>query len=352
MTSRDRVFSAIHHVSPDRVPVDYVGTPEITEALKRRFGVDTEDRVLDRLGVDLRTVNPVYTGPDLGRAPNGSQLDMWGVGYEWVDFGAGAYREATYHPFAEFTAVEDVESYPWPSPDDYDYGVLSERCRQYEGYARVLGSPGAMDLINGTARGRGVEQLLLDIALEDPVGLACMEKRHRFFLAHLERCLLAAAGAVDILFVGDDYGTQRGQLFSRGCFLKLFGPKLAEYAALAGSFGIPLMLHSCGSNRLIMEDLIASGVSIYDTVQPEAAGMDPMELKTEFGDRMTWHGTVSTQQTLPFGRPEDVAKEVRMRIEVVGKEGGLILAPSHNIQPDTPLENVLALYRSAGSLRE
>jgi uroporphyrinogen-III decarboxylase len=352
MRSRDRVLAAIHHQSGDRVPVNYVGTPEITQALQAHFGVSTEEAILDRLGADLRTVEPPYTGPDRGRGPDGTQLDMWGVGYEWVDFGAGAYREATYLPFAQFQTIEDVEAYDWPSPDDFDYTTIPQQCRNYQDYARLLGSPGAMDLINGTARGRGVEQLLIDIAVEDPVGLACMEKRHQFFLAHLGRSLEAAAGGVDILFLGDDYGTQRGQLVSRECFKKLFAPKLAAFADLARSYDIPLMLHSCGSNRLIMNDLIETGVSIYDTVQPEAAGMDPAQLKAEFGDRMAWHGTISTQKTLPFGSPEDVAAEVRHRIEVIGRNGGLILAPSHNIQPDTPLQNVLALYQAAGTLQE
>ncbi len=104
------------------------------------------------------------------------------------------------------------------------------------------------------------------------------------------------------------------------------------------------MLRSCGSTRPIWPDLIEAGVDIYDTVQPEAANMDPAELKAEYGNRICFHGAISTQKTLPFGSPKDVVAEVKLRIETVGKDGGYIIAPAHNIQPDTPLENILAMY--------
>jgi uroporphyrinogen decarboxylase len=104
------------------------------------------------------------------------------------------------------------------------------------------------------------------------------------------------------------------------------------------------MLHSCGSTRIIWPDLIEAGVDIYQTVQPEASNMNPAELKKDFGDNICFHGTISIQETLPFGTPEDVAAQVRRRIDTVGVNGGLILASAHNIQPDTPIENILALY--------
>ncbi len=125
---------------------------------------------------------------------------------------------------------------------------------------------------------------------------------------------------------------------------KLFFGKLKAMCDLGHKYGAKVMLHSCGSTRPIWSGLIEAGVDIYDTVQPEAAQMNPAELKEEFGDRICFHGTISTQRTLPFGSAEDVAEEVRLRIETVGKDGGFIVAPAHNIQPDTPIENILALY--------
>lgn len=334
------------------MPVDYLATQEIHDALLAHFGLRDDDALLERLGVDLRTIQPMYIGPDRGRGPDGSMLDLWGVGYSWVEYGTGRYCEATYLPFAAFRTLDDVEAYAWPSPDGYDYGSLVAQCTRHREYAIVLGNAGVMDVINGTARGRGVEQVLMDIATEDPVGLACMRKRHEFYLEWMSRCLDAVGDRIDVVFIGDDFGTQRAQLVSLDTFRRLFLPNVRDFAALARAYDIPLMVHSCGSNRLILPDLIDAGVTIYDTVQPEAAGMDPAQLKADFGDRMTWHGTISTQRTLPFGTAADVRAEVRQRIEVVGRDGGLIVAPAHNIQPDTPIENVLAMYDEAGSLRD
>jgi uroporphyrinogen decarboxylase len=127
---------------------------------------------------------------------------------------------------------------------------------------------------------------------------------------------------------------------------KLFFPKLKEMCALGHKYGAKVMLHCCGSTRPLWPGLIEAGVDIYQTVQPEAKDMDPGELKAEFGGRICLHGTISIQKTLPFGTPQDVAAEVRRRIETVGKDGGLIIAPAHNCQPDTPVENLLALYET------
>jgi uroporphyrinogen decarboxylase len=138
-------------------------------------------------------------------------------------------------------------------------------------------------------------------------------------------------------------------LVSPASWRRIFRPKLEAMAALAHRHGARLMLHSCGSSRAIWRDLVEIGVDMYDTVQPEAAGMAPEELAAEFPS-ICLHGTLSSQTTLPFGSSEDVANTVRRRLEFFGPRGGLILAPSHNIQADTPLGNVLAMYAAAGSL--
>jgi uroporphyrinogen decarboxylase len=156
---------------------------------------------------------------------------------------------------------------------------------------------------------------------------------------------------VDIVWMGDDYGTQRGLLMSPAKWRKLFRPKLQAMIDLSHKHGARLMLHSCGSTRALWGDFVDMGLDIYDTIQPNAAGMTPNELAAEFGRSICMHGTINTQKTLPFGAVEDVIAEVRDRIDSFGSQGGLIVAPCHNIQPDTPLENILAMYRAAGSLQ-
>jgi len=344
MTSKQRVLTALEHRNPDRCPCDYIGTPEVDEKLKKYFQTESMDVVLEELGVDLRVVEAPYVGPELRTWDDGRFENYWGSIRKGVSNEAGTYNEAVEFPYAEFESAEDVEKFRWPKVEWFDYGKIAEDCKKYSDYAMVFGSPGNMDLINGTSYGRGVERVIYDIALEDEVGLACMAKRFECCYAMSEAALRAADGRIDILWIGDDYGTQNGLLVSPAVWRKLFFPRLKEMCDLGHRYGAKVMLHCCGSTRPLWGDLIEAGVDIYQTVQPEAINMNPEELKADFGERICFHGTISIQDTLPFASPEEVAKEVRRRIETVGKDGGLIVAPAHNAQPDTPVENILALY--------
>jgi len=346
MTSKDRVLTALKHKQPDRCPCDYIGTPEVDNKLKKHFQTDSMDVILGKLGVDLRVVDAPYIGPALRRWEDGRFENYWGSIRKPVSNEAGTYNEAVEFPYAEFKTPEDVEKFRWPKVEWFDFSKMAEDCKKYSGYAIIFGSPGNMDLINGTAYGRGVEQVIYDIALEDPIGLACMEKRFRCCYEVSKKALETADGQIDILWIGDDYGTQNGLLMSPETWRKLFFPKLKKMCALGHRYGAKVMLHCCGSTRPLWPGLIEAGVDIYQTVQPEAMNMNPAELKAEFGERICFHGTISIQKTLPFGTPEDVAAEVRQRIETVGKNGGLIIAPAHNTQPDTPVENLLVLYKT------
>ena len=346
MNSKQRVLTALEHHQPDRTPCDYMGTPEADEKLKAYFKTDSMDVVLEKLGVDIRQINVSYIGPELRKWPDGRYENMWGQIFKPIKNEAGIYNEPVEWPYAKFTSVADVNAWRWPKPEWFDYSPLEALCDKYAEYAIVYGNTGNMDLINGTAYGRGVEQLMFDIATEDPIGLACFERRIEVCYERTERALKATKGKIDILWIGDDYGTQNGLLMSPATWRKLFFPKLKMMCDLGHKYKARVMLHSCGSTRLMWPQFIEAGVDIYDTVQPEAKDMNPEELKAEFGDRICFHGTMSTQKTLPFGTPDDVKAEVRHRIKTVGKNGGFILAPAHNIQPDTPVENIIAMYEA------
>ena len=344
ITSKQRVLKALSYHRPDRTPRNYLGTPEADKKLKSHFQTDDMDVVLEKLGVDLRVIKPVYVGPTLRKWEDGRFENFWGQVRKPIKNEAGIYNESVEFPYAEFTSASEVETFRWPIADWFDCSSITAQCDKYADYAIVYGAPGNMDLINGTTYGMGVEKFLFGIALDDPIVYACMEKRFECCYAISQKVLQAADGKIDIFWIGDDYGTQNGLLISPQKWCELFFDKLKTMCELGHSYGAKVMLHSCGSTRLIWQDLIEAGVDIYDTVQPEAANMDPGELKDEFGDRICFHGAISTQKTLPFGSVKDVAGEVKLRIESVGKNGGYILAPAHNIQPDTPLENILAMY--------
>ena len=351
MTSRERVKAAFAHSQPDASPCDYFSTPEIHQALREHFGVDTDEEIRTCLRTDIRYVNPPYTGPALPEFDDGSEMNVWGIRKKPMPNEYGDYAEPINFPYAKWTSVEEAERFPWPSPDWYDYEAIPALCAEHGDLAIATGSYSVQDFINGTAFGRGVEQVLLDIAMEDPVFLYIVERRHRFYMDVIERTLEAAGGRIDFVFCGDDFGSQRGLLISPGCFDRIFAPKKKELFDLAHAYGAAVSHHCCGSTVDIIPRFIEIGMDALQTIQPQAEGMDPYTLKKRFRGRITLHGGVDVQGWLQRTRPKAIEKETARLMEVVGEGGGYILSPCHNIQPDTPVENVLAVYRAAARLR-
>ncbi len=351
MTPRERVLTAIAHQEPDRPPIQIHVTPEIDAALREHFG---DVSYIEAFEVDFRTVCPLPRKPPRQPAP-GSRIayyDEWGVGYEMVPNNAGGlYPEARDLALARLETMDDVLAYPWPDPGDYDYGVIPSQMEAAGDYAVCLGNAGIPDIINGVGRGRGMERVLTDIITEDEVGIAIIDRRVDFYYEWCRRALEAGGGRIDILCLGEDLGSQKGPTMSPATFDAFFRPRLQKFYDLGHSFGCKVMMHSCGSTRMLQPRLIEMGLDVLDAVQPEPEGMDPEELKREFGDRLTFCGMISTQQTLPRGTVEECRAEARHRIDVIGKGGGYIFAPAHAIQPDTPLENVLAIYEEATGKR-
>ncbi|MBN2580346.1 MAG: hypothetical protein JXB10_15280 [Pirellulales bacterium] len=367
MTPRERVRAALEHQPPDFTPCDYYATPEIHTALARRFGLRRprsipgslggsagalEDcGVAERLGADIHYVNPPYIGPALPEFPDGSSLNLWGVRRRPMANEYGEYAEPVELPYAAWTTVEEVERFSWPNPDWFDYDAIPAICEKYPDLALITGGTNVQDFINGVAFGRGVEQVLLDIATEDPVYLAIVEKRRRFYLAYIEQILAAAKGRIDLVLCGDDFGSQRGPLISPNCFERLFAAKKKELFDLVHRYGAKVTHHCCGSSRALIPQFIQCGMDCLQTIQPQAAGMNPYDLKRNFAGRIALHGAIDVQGWLQRAAPDEIGAEVDRLMDEVGAGGGFILAPCHHIQPDTPLENVLAVYRAVARRR-
>ncbi len=345
MTSKERVLCSLDWREPDRVPIMLYFTPEVHEMLTRHFGGRD---VRERLGVDFRSVAAPYRGSI--RQPHGQIVshDMWGTGYQRVDNGRGGfYDEATVLPLADLKTLDDVEAYPWPSADDFDYSVIETQCDLYPDHAICAGEAGMPDILNGVSRGRGMEQVMMDVALRDAIGLAIIDRRCEILHEVLRRTLQAGNGKIDILCLGEDLGNQNGRMFSPKDFDEVFRPRLRRFYDLAHEFGCKAMMHSCGDTHAIMPDLIDMGLDVLDAMQPEPAGMDPETIRNLCRGKLAFCGLISTQRTLPFGTEDDCRAEARHRLDVIARGGGYIFAPSHNIQAGTPLRNVLAVYEEA-----
>jgi len=353
MNSRERMRSALERKGYDRIPVHHEGTPEVNAMLRKHFSVSDDLALIGVLGDDWRYVAPTFIGPERRRFPDGSIEGLWGERYAEIPYGdgLGTYPEAVYLPFAEIDDPAQLKGYPFPSADWYDYSSIHEQCRAVGNYAVFYGGAGSLDFMNGIARCRGVQKVLFDVATEDPVYRVLVEQRFQFFYETMERALQAAQGQIDIVHCGEDLGTQRGPIISLRAFERLFAPCYAQYFELAHRYGARALMHSCGSVREFIPRLIEMGLDILDVVQVAAEGMALDGLKRDFGRDLAFSGTMCVQSILPFGTVADVERETRWRMELFS-DGGLILGPTHAIQIFTPLENILAMYRTAGSLAE
>jgi uroporphyrinogen decarboxylase len=359
MNSRERVFMALNFEEPDRVPVDFWISRGSERKLESSLKISTQ-ALLDAYDVDLRYIEgPKYVGPPLIKSADGS-TDIWGVKRKTVTIRLGdgmeVYQEVQEAPLASATSVEEINGYDhWPSADWLDYSEIAAQCEVIRNQERIVVFMG--DRLNRIAQLkpamylRGMEQLLVDMALNPDLAKAILVKIRDFYRSYAERIFDAANGMLDILLTGDDFGSQQGPLISPAMWLEYMGQGFAEYVEIAKSYGVTVMHHTCGSVQPIIPLLIERGLDILQSLQPEASGMDPYGLKAEFGDRLAFHGGISIQRTLPFGTPEEVRNEVRDRVRALAPGGGYILCTAHNIQADTPVENVMALleaYRAYG----
>ncbi len=351
MTSKERVMGAFNRTGYDRIPIKHEGTPEINHMIMDHFGLTNMEQLLRVVGEDFRYVEPVYIGPELRTFPDGSVEGYFGERYKYAQFEGGKYLESCYQPFAGINKLEDLDRSHFPSADWFDYSTIKQQCEALKDYAIVCGTPGDTDFINGIARARGMEEVLMDLIDDNPAYLAIMEARFEFYYEQHRRMLEAADGLIDFTHIGEDFGTQKGLMISKDVFERHFAEKYKRYFDMVHSYGVKVMEHICGCCYDLLPRLIELGLDVYDVVQPTTPEMDIANLQKQFGDDLVFCGSMCVQTTLAWDKPEDVEREVKRRLELFPK-GGLFLGPTHAIQVGSPLENILALYRSAGSLCE
>jgi uroporphyrinogen decarboxylase len=360
MDSRERVFRTLAFEKPDRVPVDLW----LSEGMRRKLGAagwPEGESLLDAHDVDLRYIpGPRYIGPSLQTFSDGTDEDIWGVQRRIVkldnDSFSETYKEVAQSPLTGANSVEEIDAYGhWPSPDWFDYGGIESQCDQIREKGRVVVFMG--DRMNRLAQLkpamyiRGVEQILMDMLINPNIAKAVFARIRDFYLAYAQRIFESANGKLDILLMGDDFGSQKAPLISNELWTEYLGDGFASFASLAKAHGLRVMHHTCGSVRPLLPLMIERGLDILQSLQPEAVDMEPEMLKQEFGGVLSFHGGISIQKTMPFGSPDDVRAAVRSCAQALAHGGGYIFCTAHNIQADTPVENVKALleaYREFG----
>lgn len=345
MNSRERVLAAINHEKLDRIPTDLWATGEVREKLREHFG--SEEAARQALHIDgIGGTWPEYIGPLLPEMPEGETIDFWGIRSRRQQYETGAYFEMYYHPLAAARTIDDLEQYAWPSVDWFDYSKMRAQALKARETQAVL--CGYMTPFYSHNLLRGLEQSLID-PLEDAVFTRHLLKRlDDFVYEHHVRMFEACDGLIDIAQVTDDYGSQHGPLISLEIFREFYKPYVKKYCDLCHSFGIKVFHHDDGAMRDFIPDLLECGIDILNPVQWPCPGMEQEGLKRDFGDQLCFHGGIDNQRILPFGTPEEVRAEVRHNIDALASDGtGYILAPCHNLQVVTPIENIIAMYDEA-----
>jgi uroporphyrinogen decarboxylase len=351
MNSRERVLAAINRQPLDRVPTDIWATSEIWATLKAHFG--SEEQVRQALHIDgIADLRPAYIGPPLRDFPPDAGLDyqvlygVWGASLKWVDHGTGRYLEQSGVPLAHAECVADLDAFGWPSPDWFDYTAFRDVARKAGETRAVMCGYMAPVYIHNLLR--GLEQSMIDLVADADFTHELLRRVCDFEYERHRRMFEAAGEFIDIAQVTDDLGSQNGPMFSLDTYRKFYRSHHARFIKLCQEFGIRVFHHDDGAMRTFLPDLVEMGIEILNPVQWNCPGMELTALKRDFGSRICFHGGIENQKVLPFGSPDEVRAEVRHCIDALASDGtGYILAPCHNIQSLTPVENIVAMYDEA-----
>jgi uroporphyrinogen decarboxylase len=335
------VLRALAHRPTDRAPANYSAHQQVTDRLLARLGVGDYEELLQHFGVDLRRVTIDYGQPDTGPDDEGYMRNMWGL--RWDPSKPEGDPARTIVPFDEDTTVDDVEAHPWPNPDAVDCRGAAAQCARYCDTYATFGAPWS-PFFHEVGWLIGQERFFIWMHTKPEVVAAIIEGFVAYEVEVTRRFLDACAGKLDIAFFGNDFGTQRGMVVSPAHYQRFFRAPLKRFYDAAHDCGCKVMQHSCGAVRDIIPWLIEDGVDILDPVQVRARGMALGGLMRDFGDRLSFHGGVDTQCTLPFGSTTEVRAQVRSYLDLARERGGYILTGSQDFIADIPDDNILAIY--------
>jgi len=364
MNSRERQLATIRHQIPDRISVDAIAI-ETQFEIADFLGIE-RSTVLDRLGTDGRVILAPYVGapghpldgaaeftaraecvylvPHLDHVP-GSPAEFT----EWGTPNVPHYATHRYFPLSADNSMADIEAYPWPNPDHYDYAWAANMARKFAPDYAIRG-PYWKPLFNQVFDLYGTEEAMV-IMMTDPLLFeATLEQVFIFTAEYVQRLVAALGDNLHILYLGDDFATQRGMMINPELWRKYLKPRYTRLFDIGKRAGKFIWFHSCGDITDVLPDLIEIGLDVWETVQLHTLPISPEKLKREYGKHLTFFGGINTQR-LPFLTPEEVRAEVFGCIEALGRNGGYICGPDHHIKPDVPHANAVTLFDTATAFR-
>jgi len=344
MTPRERILMALNRRKPDRVPLEIKMTPGTFETFKEKTG-SADFR--SYFNMDFREVefNEPHKINDFSRyfsnLPAEATITEWGIAR--VPGSMPNYHKKI-SPLSKITSIKEIEEYPFPDfKANYRHQHLE---KEIEGYHKSgLAAVAFMEttIFERAWRIRGIENFMMDMISNQDIATAILDKITEMSLFMARRF---AESKVDVIKLGDDIGTQEAMIMHPNMWRKWLKPRLAKVIRVAKKIKPEILIyyHSDGFIEPVIPDLIEIGVDVLNPVQPEC--MNPVKLKKEYGNRLSFWGTIGTQTTMPFGTPDEVREVAKHMIETVGRGGGLLIAPTHVLEPDVPWENILAFVES------
>ena len=381
ISPRERVNLSLNHTTPDRVPVDFLATVEVWEKMIAFLGMESPgpfnadffdenwEALLQKYQVDCRLLSydQFFQPPDsffekgdtinwwdaLSRStPNrmfrrvskdGDIFDLWGHHMRVTENPTGAYEEIVQFPLRD-ASPSDVQNYTWPKPDWWDFNPLPKVIAQLDTHESYHLRFRAGSIFEVAWQLCGMDKFLMDLALDPQVPLLIMDHLTEITAELLNRVLEENSERLDMVYFYDDVATENSLMISKDMWKQYVQPRHARLFEVAKKYHKKIMYHCDGSIYPLIPDLIEMGVDLLNPVQVDAKNMEDWRLKDEFGDMLCFHGGIDNIHTLPFGTPQEVQKEVKDRIHVLGKNGGYIATSTHHIQSNTPPENVNAMY--------
>lgn len=354
LTPKERVLKAINFEEPDRVPMFITITPQVAEKLSQFLGIPdythpdsplSENRIsytelLVHLGNDIVGIGACSpTNNPTREIGDGKITNEWQIIYKKTDL----YAEMAEHPLAHAETVADAEHFEMPDP-------LAEGC--FDHAKAMVEKYGDQYAICGDVESTilekswylvGMEKFFMDFAMQKPYVFALMDRIMEYSIVVAKELIRIGA---DIIWLGDDVGTQNGMMISPKMWRDVFKERMRFVIKELKRENpkIKIAYHCCGSYFPIMADLIEVGVDILNALQPTAVNMDLQTIKERFGSQAALFGGIDTQGAVPFGSLDDVEREVKRVISTAAHGGGYILAGAHNIQPDTSVEKVVKLF--------
>jgi len=350
MNSKERVLCAINLGVPDRVPMDFSANQGTLDRLYRDLNVSSYMGLLKYLHIDIfdlrGVIDPIYKGPVPKETylTNGVKQNFWGMRTRIMETPTGP--EECYCDFVlkDITEAREMDKHLWPSADWFDFSDIENRLKLWKEFCIMITG---VSMFQHASFLRGLENLLMDMICNKELAHYLMDKFTNFYIEYFDRLITYAKGNIDILRIADDIGMQNKQLVGTNTFNEFFSPRIKKIVDMAHSHNVKIMYHSCGSIIPFIEKLIDLGVDILDPIQVRAKDMNPKDIKDNFGSSICLHGSIDTQYILPKGSVKDIEEEVKKMIDILGKNGGFIISPSHVLQTDVSTANVEALYSTA-----